>query len=111
VIDLRFGLHASGFYLVGIDDNDVIAGVKEGGVLRVLFTHEDAGHTRGNAPQWLLGSIHDVPLAHNFPRFGEIRRHQKSPRKLKVQRKPLSNLHQAQKARVFRRATAGLPKT
>jgi hypothetical protein len=38
----------------------------------------------------LPGCIDDVPLAHNFPRFGEIGRHAKSPRNKKTQRRPLS---------------------
>ena len=51
----------------------MIAGIDKWGVSRIFFSHEDARHLRSQASERLPARIHDVPLAHNFPLFGEIR--------------------------------------
>ena len=72
VILLLLRLHPSRSNLLGVDHDHVIASIEKRRVLRVLFAHQNAGHLRGQPAQGFPGRVHDVPLAHNFPLFGEI---------------------------------------
>ena len=40
--------------------------------ITIFFSDKDAGDLRGQPSERLPGCVHDVPLARNFPLFGEI---------------------------------------
>jgi hypothetical protein len=69
---LVYRFHARDLHLIGVDDHHMIASIEERRVPGVFLPHQDVGDLRGQSAQSLSRSIHDVPLAHNFPRFGEI---------------------------------------
>ena len=78
VVLLLLSLHAGGADLLRVEDDHVIPGIEKWRIPRVLFAHQDARDLRSQAPERLPVCIHDVPLAHNFPLFGEIGRHKLS---------------------------------
>src|SRR3954470_9077141 len=79
-IDLLLTLHAGDFDLAGVNDYYVVAGIHEWGVLRIIFAGKDAGNTGSQTAEGLPRGVDDVPLARNFPRFGEMGGHNYLPK-------------------------------
>src|SRR4029079_18374763 len=75
LINLLLRLHAGGADLLRIDHHHMVASIEKWRIARIFFAHQNMGHTRSETPQRLIGSIDDVPLAYDFPLFGEIGRH------------------------------------
>src|SRR5262249_28427935 len=65
-VNFLLRLHAGHADFARINDDHVIAYVDKRGVVRALFTSQNAGHTRSQPAQRLPLSIHHKPLARNF---------------------------------------------
>lgn len=63
MICLRLGLVASNPHLLGIDDHNMVARVDVWRVLGLVFAPQPGGHFACQAPQYLVCSVYDVPLA------------------------------------------------
>src|SRR4051812_15775164 len=94
-IDLLLALHAGDFDLAGVDDDDVVAGIDERRVLRIIFASKDASHTGSKTAKGLPRGVDDVPFARNFPRFGEMGGHNNLPNKLKNKTNQLKDLRKS----------------
>ena len=75
VVFLAGGLGARHADLVSIQDDDEIAGVDMGGVLRLVLALENMGGLGSNATQHLVSGVDDEPLARNLLRLCVIRLH------------------------------------
>ena len=80
-VDLLIFLAAGELHLRRVDDDDVIAGVDERGVGRLVLALEQARGPGGDAPEHLAVGVDEMPAAavRGVLRAGHERRHSQKP--------------------------------
>ena len=63
VVNFVVAFFAGNAQFVGIDDDDVVAGVNVGGVFRFVFAAQTQGDFAGKASQGFVCSINQIPIA------------------------------------------------
>src|SRR5206468_1271926 len=66
------GLAAGDFDLVGVMDDDEVAGVDVGGVGGLVLALEDDGEARGEAAEDLVGGVNDPPIGFDLAGLGHV---------------------------------------
>src|SRR5699024_2066547 len=75
LVDLFFSLFAGYFYLLRIDDDDVVAAVYVRGISRLVLSSQYGSNFRSQSAESLAFCIDDVPFAFDFCRFCNVRFH------------------------------------
>ena len=70
VVHLVLGLVAGDAELVGVDDDDEIAGVHVRGVDGLVLATQSVCHFTGDTTEHLVGGVNHKPLVHHFGRLG-----------------------------------------
>ena len=80
VDELLLGLVRGEHDLVGVDHDDVVAGVEVGGEGRLVLAAQDAGHLGGQAAEHQALGVDDVPVAGDLAGLGAVGAHAPLPR-------------------------------
>jgi hypothetical protein len=75
-VDLLVFLAAGQLHRPGIDDDDVVPGIDEGGVDGLVLALEEASGQRGHAAEDLSFGVNDVPAAVGALRARDERTHE-----------------------------------
>ena len=90
-VGLAIPLAAGELHLLGIDDDDEIAGIDVRGVVRAVLAAENGGNRDRKPADHLVGSVDHEPLLGDLPLFGESRAHGTAPLTLRrLRRKTIS---------------------
>src|SRR5205085_1887985 len=68
-------LAAGDLHLLGVEDDDEIAGIHVRGVRRLMFTLEDERDPGRESAENLPAGVDDVPVSGNLARLGHVRTH------------------------------------
>src|SRR5690606_17897586 len=75
VVDLIGGFSTGNTYLLGVDHDDVVAGIDVRSVLGLVLATQTTRDFSGQTTQGLTGSVDDKPVALNGFRFRSISFH------------------------------------